>query len=395
MTKKCPYCVAEIPTEARKCKFCGEWVEKPPTEASPGAAAPAKLPTPFTACPSCHAAAPDGALLCVQCGYDVRIGQKRYVRYQPLAPPKEETTQGGTPSAAPPSVGRKWKYVLAGGAVAAVVLLAIVMTLAWQWSAQQAEYQEQTAKSLGEIGLALLMYQEQKGHLPGNICDPQGKPLLSWRVELLPYLNQDALYKSFKLDQPWDSEHNRALLEKMPLVFAPGVEPTGLAGRNPRLRQRPPGHTFIQGFVGKGTIFEDKPKVSFADVNAQDGVMNTLALVDAGTPVPWTKPQDLPYDPAQPLPSLGGLYEGGKAIAVLCDGKPAAIRPDADPQKLREYVTYDDNQPPVPDAVFGAIPAADENPEFLRFWGPIVGGSALALLLLVVFVRWWLVMADG
>ena len=73
-----------------------------------------------------------------------------------------------------------------------------------------------------------------------NICDDKGKPLLSWRVRLLPYMEQQELYNQFKLDEPWDSENNKKLIAKMPKIYA-------VAHR----KEVKDGMTFYQAFVGK------------------------------------------------------------------------------------------------------------------------------------------------
>jgi len=69
--------------------------------------------------------------------------------------------------------------------------------------------------------LAIHDYQDLHDHLPGNaIRNDAGKPLLSWRVAILPFIEEEALYKRFKLDEPWDSPHNIALLKEMPQTYA-------------------------------------------------------------------------------------------------------------------------------------------------------------------------------
>ena len=83
---------------------------------------------------------------------------------------------------------------------------------------------------------------------PDRVTGPNGKPGLSWRVHILPYIEQDALYKQFKLDEPWDSEHNKKLIEKMPKVY---VSPLAVA---------PPGETYYQVFTGKDAIFDPGSK---------------------------------------------------------------------------------------------------------------------------------------
>src|SRR5262249_21734482 len=68
----------------------------------------------------------------------------------------------------------------------------------------------QSTNNLKQIALAMHSYHDTMGRFPPAIVrDKEGKPLYSWRVLLLPYLEQQNLYNQFKLDEPWDSEHNR------------------------------------------------------------------------------------------------------------------------------------------------------------------------------------------
>src|SRR5262249_39005449 len=92
-------------------------------------------------------------------------------------------------------------------------------------------YVPSTENNLRQLGLAIRQYHEQHGNLPpAAISDPGGKPLLSWRVAILPYLGKDGaeLYKKFRLTEAWDSPHNKKLLEKMPGIFA--ASPTWSTG---------------------------------------------------------------------------------------------------------------------------------------------------------------------
>ena len=97
-------------------------------------------------------------------------------------------------------------------------------------AAQQGEEKQREAstKNLKKIVLALHEFADNHKHWlpPAAICNKKGKPLLSWRVAILPQLGYQNLYEQFKLDEPWDSEHNKKLLEKMPKVYAPvGAKP--------------------------------------------------------------------------------------------------------------------------------------------------------------------------
>ena len=79
----------------------------------------------------------------------------------------------------------------------------------------------QSMNNLKQFALAMHNYHDTNGKFPAaSSFDKDGKPLLSWRVHVLPYLEQAELYKQFHLDEPWDSEHNKKLIEKMPNVLA-------------------------------------------------------------------------------------------------------------------------------------------------------------------------------
>jgi hypothetical protein len=186
-----------------------------------------------------------------------------------------------------------------------------------------------SSNNLKQIGLAVHNYHDANAALPNNVTSKDGKPLLSWRVLLLPYLEQDALYKEFKLDEAWDSSANKKLVEKMPKVYAP-VRVKAEAG-----------HTFYRGFAGPGTAFEPGKKLRFA--NFTDGLSNTALVVEAGEPVVWTRPDDLPYDPKKPLPKLGGLFDG-RFHMLMGDGAVYPVRPDFDKDEFRKVVTRADGE---------------------------------------------------
>jgi hypothetical protein len=113
----------------------------------------------------------------------------------------------------------------------------------------------------------------------------EGKPLYSWRVLILPYIEQDDLYQEFRLNEPWDSPHNCRLLGKMPGTYAP---PAGKAWQVPAY------HTVCHVFVGRGAAFEGREGLRLPR-DFTDGTSNTLLVVEAGKPVPWSKPENLAY----------------------------------------------------------------------------------------------------
>jgi hypothetical protein len=152
-----------------------------------------------------------------------------------------------------------------------------------------------------QFALAIHHYHDTFGRLPPYaIADKDGKPLLSWRVALLPFLDEKALHKKFKLDESWDSPHNQALLELMPRSF-----------ESPGMDADEPGKTFYQVFVGPGAGFDRDPTRRLRITDIKNGAANTLMIAEAAAAVPWTKPQDLFFESDGPLPKLGGVVPDG------------------------------------------------------------------------------------
>ncbi|RIK76706.1 MAG: hypothetical protein DCC67_13505 [Planctomycetota bacterium] len=167
------------------------------------------------------------------------------------------------------------------------------------------------ASSLRRIALAMHNYVVATTRFPAAATtDADGKPLLSWRVELLQYLDDDArqLYEEFRRDEPWDSEHNRKLIGRMPAVYRPANEQLAAAGKT----------RFVVP-VGEDTAFPPAG-AGIALKQITDGTTNTIALleVEDDDAVIWTKPDDVAAD-AQTIRKLA--IQPGKAFLVaLCDG---------------------------------------------------------------------------
>jgi hypothetical protein len=164
---------------------------------------------------------------------------------------------------------------------------------------REAARRTKSANNLRELGLALYCYEENHNELPKRASrDQDGKPLLSWRVELLPYLGETELYNEFRRDEPWDSEHNIKLLEKMPEVF-----------RYPKSEAKP-GMTVYVAPYGVKTIW-DLEMAKFA--NVADGVSNTIMITEVtdSAAVPWTKPDDFDMATGNLLEAFGLSFTGG------------------------------------------------------------------------------------
>jgi hypothetical protein len=190
------------------------------------------------------------------------------------------------------------------------------------------ETQDPTREHLKQLAEALLNYGLDHGHLPANaIYSKKGEPLLSWRVELLPYLEQEELYKRFKLDEPWDSEHNLKLIKDMPEVF--NDRWSSQAGKYKATRFRV--------FSGRGTAFEGTKGVRLD--NFPDGISTTFLIVQAYMPAVWTKPDVFPYLPNRRLCGLGGHTHEKGFYAAFADGSVRFFKQETDEKTIRALIT--------------------------------------------------------
>jgi RNA polymerase sigma factor (sigma-70 family) len=252
----------------------------------------------------------------------------------------------------------------------------------------------QSLNNLKQIAIAMHNYQDTHGCFPpAAIYGKNGKPLLSWRVLLLPYLEQDNLYRQFHLDEPWDSPHNKKLLEtKVKAYHIPGHDDWT--------------KTYYQVFVGEDTVFERRREVGvgggaggapagsgggagigpgaagpggatggaalgggpaggiaggiqrgmgIADIT--DGTSNTILVIEGATPVPWTKPEDLPYAPTGKLPELGAFKDA--IHAAFADGSVHTIKRRFDETAMRAAITRNGGEVYDRDDLFDPSPGAD------------------------------------
>lgn len=201
-----------------------------------------------------------------------------------------------------------------------------------------------SANNLKQIAFALHNYADSHGGRlpPAALCDERGRPLHSWRVLILPYIEEDDLFKRFRLQEPWDSPHNLALLPRMPRVYS---APRAL----PVKARADPSSTFYQVFVGKGTAFESTEGLLLPG-DFTGGTSNTVLVLEAGEAVPWTRPVDLAWEAGRPLPPLGGIFTGEGRFSLFgpnrvkgfnvafADGFVRFLGPEVREAKLREAI---------------------------------------------------------
>jgi hypothetical protein len=246
-----------------------------------------------------------------------------------------------------------------------IVLLVALLLPAVQ-AAREAAKRMQTSNNLKMIGIAMHNYHDTYRTLPpsGVVYEPTEdeslKPTLglSWRVRILPFVEELELYREFDQNVPWDHPNNKRLIERMPDVFKSpnravddgktvylgvvypwGLDPDSLPDE--RFRQYLRGTAFDHG------PFRPQPgmrTIRFADTT--DGTSNTISVVeaDADQAVIWTKPDDWKFDVENPSAGLGSLRPGG-FMALFIDGSTYWISNEVDPDNLRRLFCRRDDEP--------------------------------------------------
>ncbi len=226
--------------------------------------------------------------------------------------------------------------IVLGGINLLAIPVLIALLLPAVQAAREAARRAVCTNNLKRIALAMFNYESAHGHLPAAAAyGADGKPLLSWRVLILPYLEEESLYRQFHLDEPWDSPHNKPLADRMPSVFRCPSEviPDGLT-------------TYVVVVDPRSTFTGTPQGVSLSDVT--DGTANTLAVAEAASPVPWSRPEDLSLASSAPAFGMGSKHPGG-FDASMADGSVQFIKSSTanpiSPQVLKALVTRNGGEP--------------------------------------------------
>ncbi|MGL5098021.1 MAG: M56 family metallopeptidase, partial [Planctomycetia bacterium] len=195
--------------------------------------------------------------------------------------------------------------------------------------------------NLRRIMLALHNYESAYQRFPPAVLvEPESNTPRSWRVELLPFLDRDDLYKQYDKNQPWDAEVNRNVLARMPEVYRHASQPDHSTA------------AAVVAVVGDGLIFESRraagnpggslsPMPVGNDAGTQirqitDGLSGTIALVEAKTTIPWTKPEDVVFDPARPI---WPMFDGPNFMVAFADGDARQVPKTINPADLKALLT--------------------------------------------------------
>jgi hypothetical protein len=288
--------------------------------------------------------------ICPHCGHRTLVADQYAGQSGPCGRCGQMVTISAAGGLPPPYVAPRQSK---GGMTAALVVGIVVVVLlgcglGYYFLMKGAQYARSAARrtasssNLHQIGIAIHNFHDVYGHLPAHANhDPNGKPLLSWRVHVLPLMEHAQLYQQFHLDEPWDSPHNSQLISEMPIVY-----------RHPEDGGRE-GKTRYLAIVGPGTIFPlqagTKPEtgigtLKFADIT--DGLSNTVMVLEAPREqaVIWTKPDDWEYTP-QALDQLAAcLAERKYVLAAHADVSVSALRSETGREDLRHLIEIDDGK---------------------------------------------------
>jgi prepilin-type processing-associated H-X9-DG protein len=266
-------------------------------------------------CPACAEQIPADVESCPHCGISVH-----------------DYTASGAPSGKKSStvmivliigVGLLGVLVVCGGIGAALLIPATQQ-------AREAARRTQCMNNLKQIGLALHNYHDiYKCLPPAYIADESGKPMHSWRVLILPFLDAMPLYNQYDFSEPWDGPNNSRLLPQMPPVFAcPSHPNTGSYTTN------------YVGAFGENCVFHGAEPARLLEI--VDGTSNTIMVGEAAhANIPWIKPEDVDVTVHPSLGDRDGFssdHTGGVNF-LMCDGSVHFVSLSINPNTLKALFT--------------------------------------------------------
>lgn len=198
---------------------------------------------------------------------------------------------------------------------------------------REAAQRTNSMNNIRQLMLAMHNFESNyRSFPPQALSNKEGQKLLSWRVMILPFLEEGELYKQFKLDEPWDSPHNIELAKKMPAVF---VSPDG----RPAEQREKALTRYVAVLTRDSVMGHPGDPLDFPEI--EDGTSNTLLLVEANPDhaVVWTKPDDLVVDVNDPL---SGIVEPGQEefFGSMMDGSVSAFPATISNEIFNAMVTF-------------------------------------------------------
>ena len=286
------------------------------------------------------------AYSCPHCGKQFSVAEQYAGQSGPCAACNKPITIPGTPFA--PGYSPAPQGAAAGGMGGGLIVIALgvigmlvvcggillALLLPAVQAAREAARRAQSSNNLKQITLALHNYHDEYGSFPPAVVTGQsGQPLYSGRVLLLPYLEQEALYRQFDLSKAWDSPENLPLSQTAIPVF-----------RDPSSGDQTPGKTDYVFVTGTGTVFDGDKSVALSAI--ADGTSNTLVLVEGrNAGIGWAEPRD--FDLSQPITLPPGNHPGIN-LAAFADGSVRALSNNVSPTVIRSLSTRAGGENAVP-----------------------------------------------
>lgn len=276
-------------------------------------------------CPACAEDIADNVSKCPHCGVNVR----------------EYAAPGGGPGKVKRKMSTSMIVLIVVGCVFGLLIccspISIALLLPAVQQAREAARRTQCQNNLRQIGLALHNYASANGTFPpAFIPDENGRPMHSWRVLILPYLDQQALYAEYDFSEPWDGPKNSRLLMRMPAVYACPSNPVPMPGMN----------TAYLGAFGEHCVFRGSEPVGLNDIT--DGASNTLIVGEASSAnIPWMNPIDVDVALHPAIGDIDGFssHHTGGAQFLMADGSVRFISQTVNLQTLQALFTRDGNEP--------------------------------------------------
>jgi len=274
-------------------------------------------------CPACAEPIDAGTEICPHCGINV-----------PQYFPGKARAAGGDSGM---TLG-----LIIGGSVLFVMLLLCAggfafrtmfmgrSTLTAVQTARESAREAMCRNNLRQIGLALHNYHDMYGSFPpAYIADESGRPMHSWRVLILPQLDQQALYSRYRWDEPWDGPNNSQLLSEMPAIY-----------RCPSHPETNSTNTAYAGVFGPKSMFRGTLGIRLADVT--DAPMYTAMvgeLTDAD--IPWMQPRDVDITQHPVLGDSEGFssYHPDGVHFLFVDGSARLVPEETDEEMIKALYT--------------------------------------------------------
>jgi prepilin-type processing-associated H-X9-DG protein len=280
---------------------------------------------------------------CPHCGNQTQVSDEFAGMSGPCAKCGQTITIPGLPgqAALPPgyapparkSSPLKWVLVIVGSVLLLLCCsgIPIALLLPAVHATREAARRTTCTNNLKQIGLALHNYHASFGSFPpAYIPDADGRPLVSWRVLILPFLEEQELYDEYKLDEPWDSPHNLALAHRMPPYFACPSDPDAMGQ-----------YTSYVANAGPNRMFQAPEPIQLRDIT--DGMSNTIAVMEAAdSKIVWTEPRDTSDQIEYASDPTNGSTHPGGSNALYADGSVQFLSNDMDTAVLDQLLIIND-----------------------------------------------------